>query len=212
MSMRPKYLTFDPADEDTDGFANNVTATSGAAFTLAVTEVSDGLAHKVVITPSGAVTGDYTISGLDADGQEQSEVLATDAGNAVTSVYYYSEITSVLAPSGLGAETVDIGWADEFASETIPLEIYLKNGSYVNCQVDLTGTANYDIEGTMSDLHNPTSPPPAQEDFLWMNDATFANKSADLQGKLALLYRAIRFVFNSYSSGAEASLAIITPR
>lgn len=211
MTMRPAYYSFDPADADADGFANDVTAASGAPFTLAATEVSDGLAHKVSLTPSGAVTGDYTISGLDADGEPQSEVLATDAANAVTSVLFYSELTSILAPSGLGAETVDIGWVDEFASQTIPLEIYL-HGIPVNCQVTLAGTANFDIEDTMSDIRASTSPPPAQNDFTWLNDANFTNKSASLSAQLAVVARAIRLVINSYSSGAELELAIITPR
>ena len=210
MTMRPKYLTFDPATEDTDGLANNVTAAAGVALTLAANDAGDSLAHKIIITPSGAIAGDFTITGLDADGQPQSETLASDTANAVTSAKYYSSVTSVLAAT-LGAETVDIGWVDEFASKTIPLEIYTDSGN-ASCQVGLTGTANFDIEGTMSDIRASYSPPPGQEDFIWLNDANFANKSASLSADLATNHRAIRLVANSYSAGAELELAIITPR
>jgi hypothetical protein len=114
----------DPANENTSGFANDVNASSGNPFTLTATSSGDSLAHKVVITPSASVTGDYTITGTDADGRVQTETLATDTTNAVTSVKFYLTLTSVLAPSGIGANTVDIGWADEFASKTIVLDTY----------------------------------------------------------------------------------------
>lgn len=211
MTMRPVYYSFAPSTEDTDGFANDVTAASGAPFTLAATEAPDSLAHKVVITPSGSVTGNYTISGQDADGVDISEVLATDTTNAVTSVNFYKTLDSVLAPAGLGAETVDIGWADEVATPTIPLEIFTDSGN-VSCQVTVSGTANFDIEGTMSDIRASYSPPPAQDDYTWLNDANFTNKSASLAADLATNWRAIRLALNSYSAGAELGLAIITPR
>ena len=211
MTMRPVYYDFAPAAEDTNGFANDVTAASGQPFTLAATVSGDDLAHKVVITPSGSVTGNYTISGLDADGQTQSETLATDTVNAVTSVNYYSSLTSVLAPSGLGAGTVDIGWADEFCSQTIPVEVFVKEGP-PNCQVTLTGTANFDIEDTLSDIRASYSPPPGQNDYTWLNDANFTAKSASLAVALAVIARAIRLVVNSYTTGATLQLAIVTPR
>ena len=211
MTMRPKYLTFDPATEDTDGLANNVTAAAGVALTLAANDAGDSLAHKIIITPSGAISDDFTITGLDADGQPQSEVLASDAANAVTSTKYYSSVTSVLAAT-LGAETVDIGWVDEFASPTIPVEIFLKNGALIGCQLAITGTISVDIQDTMSDIRASYSPPPGQEDFTWLDDANFTGKSASMSAQLSVLARAIRLVANSYSAGAEVELSIITPR
>jgi len=101
--------SYTPADDDTDGFANDVAGTSGVAFVLAATTPADGLGHLVIITPSGSVTGSYIITGTDASGLYQTETLATNTTNAVTSVKYYKTLTSVLAPSGIGAETVDIG-------------------------------------------------------------------------------------------------------
>ena len=211
MTMRPHYLTLDVADEDDNGFANDVTAASGAAFTLITDETPDGLAHKVVITPSGAVTGNYTITGLDADGNEETETLATDTTNAVTSVNFYASDLVVTAPSGLGAETVDIGWADEVASPTIPLEIYLQ-GDRPSVQVTVTGTIGFDVEVTNSDIRSSYSPPPNQADFDWLNDANFTAKSASLIASLATIARACRVVINSYSSGAALDVAIVTPK
>lgn len=95
---------------DTDGYANDVNTTDGLPFTLAATVPGDSLAHKVIITPSGSVTGDYIITGTGPNGQSQTETLATDTTNAVTSAKYYKSVTEVLAPAGIGANTVDIGW------------------------------------------------------------------------------------------------------
>lgn len=210
MTMRPVYYSFAPADEDTNGFANDVTAASGTPFTLITDETPDGLAHKVVITPSGSVTGSYTITGEDADGISHTETLATDTTNAVTSVNTYKAGLVVLAPSGLGAATVDIGWADEFTSKTIPLEIFSEQPA--TCAVELTGTANYDLESTLDDIRATYSPPPSQSDYVWFNETNFTNKSADTQAVLIGHPRALRLAVNSYSSGAVLKLAIITPR
>lgn len=210
MTMRPHYLTLDAADEDTDGFANDVTAAAGEAFDLAATAPTDGLAHKVIITPGGSVTGNYTITGLDPDGQAISETLATDTTNAVTSTSYFSELTAVLAPSGIGSETVDIGWVDEISSPTIPLEFYTHQGP-PSVQVTVTGTINFDVQVTNSDLRASYSPPPAQGDFTWLVDTNFDGKTASLIDTLANVVRACRVLVNSYSSGAALEVAIISP-
>lgn len=210
MTMRPVYYSFSPANEDTDGFADNVTAAAGTAFTLITDKTPDGLAHKVVITPSGAVTGSYTITGLDADGVEHSEILATDGALAVTSVNTYVSELVVLAPTGLGAATVDIGWADEVVSQTIPLEIFSVQPT--TAQVTVTGTAGFDIEVTASDIRASYSPPPSQSDYTWLNDANFTAKSASLISPLVGHPRACRLAINSYSTGAVLELALITPR
>lgn len=94
----------------TDAVVNNGTASSGVAITLLLTETSDGLAHKLIITPSGSVTGNYGISGNNANGEPISETLATNTTNAVTSAKYYMDGFVITAPSGLAGQTVDIGW------------------------------------------------------------------------------------------------------
>lgn len=101
-----------------NGFANDVNAASGVAFALAATSVGDSLAHKVRVTPSKSVTGNYTLTGTDANGGV-TETLATNTNNAVTSAKYYKTLTSVLAPSGITDATVDIGWTADSVSEWV---------------------------------------------------------------------------------------------
>jgi hypothetical protein len=211
---RNRYqIDMDMATEDTDAYANDVTAASGAPFTLLTTSAGDSLAHKVVITPSGSVTGNYTITGTDADGRAQTEVLATNTTSAVTSVKYYLTLTSVLAPSGLGAETVDIGWADEVASYTILLND--SSGYQAGVMVDHTGTANWTIQVTNQDLSKNTTAPfdfDDQEDIFWFADTAFTSKSADTAASLVIRgLTAMRVVLNSFTAGAELQIFVTNP-
>lgn len=207
-------IDIDPATEDTDAYANDVNASAGDPFTLAATSAGDSLAHKVIITPSGSVTGNYTITGTDADGQTQTETLATDTVNAVTSAKYYLTLTSVLAPAGIGAETVDIGFVDEVASRTILLDSSRSEPATVS--VDHTGTANWTIQTTVQQADHRGYAAPFdfddQEDLFWFNDANFTTKTADTNNSLGLRgLTAMRVVLNSYSAGAELQVFVTYP-
>lgn len=203
--MRAKTIDIDVADEDTDGYADDADTDNGAAVSLLVNTPTDGLAHKVVVTPSGSVSGNYTLVGTDADGKSISETLATDTTNAVTSSAYFKTLTS-FTNATVGAETIDIGWADEVASATIPLCVYRPYPPTV--QANVTGTLNFDIEVTNSDVTTNTG----QNNFIWVNEGNFTAKTADLLDDLALPgYRAMRVILNSYSSGAELQLYLTFP-
>lgn len=150
--MKKLNLTGTSVAQDTNNIAAAVTAASGVAFTLITNETPDGLAHKLIITPSGSVTGNYGISGLDADGVAVSETLATNTTNAVTSAKYYSTGIIITAPSGLGSETVDIGYTADSVSETVHPELNssITDGAFnigFGCTVG-TGTPTYTVQHT----------------------------------------------------------------
>jgi hypothetical protein len=212
MTMRPVVYSFTPDDESTTYFATGLTGAGPwdtGDFTLS--ETADGLAHQLSLTSAANLSGiTITVTGTDADGRSISEAITGPNANTVESTNYFKSISAISAGATLGANTMDVGIVDEFASQTIPLEVYLTSQP-PSAQVVLSGTAGFDIEGTLSDIRASYSPPPAQGDFSWVNDANFTAKSATLVGNLAVSYRAIRLVVNSYSSGAELELAIITP-
>lgn len=212
MTMRPVYYSFDPADEDDNGIADDLTgAGPWDSGDFVTTDMPDGLAHQVSLKSAANLSGiQITVTGTDADDREVSETRAGPNANTVETSAYFKTVTAISAGATLGANTMDVGWVDEFASQTIPLEIYLHNET-VNCQVNLTGTAAFDIETTLSDIRGDPNDPPAQGDLTWVDDANFTNKSADIQAKLATVARALRLVVNSYSSGAELELGIVTP-
>lgn len=208
--MYPIKLSYTPADDDTDGFANDVNTTAGLPFALTATSAGDGMAHLVIITPSGSVTGDYTLTGTDADGFAQTEVLATNTVSAVTSVKYYSTLTEVLAPSGIGAETVDIGWTDDVVSPCFPLN-WRQTDFQVSLGVDISGTIDFTVQYTLNQLHPQLHnvPDPAPSTFTWWPHADLTAKTADTAATLVTPVTAIRLLVNSLTAGATAALFVV---
>lgn len=212
--MRPKQIDFDPANANLTGFASNVT---GAAFTLTTTATSDGLAHQVSIRNDSATDHSgktVTLVGTDADGRAQTEVVTGPGTSAtVESTKYFKTLTSATPSATIGADTFDIGWVDEVASQTIPLDWRRQTPPTIH--VVVTGTINYDIEGTLQDIYSDGSAPftaTDQGDFEWFNDANFTAKTATLVDDLALPgYRAIRVVINSYTDTAELQVFLTYP-
>ena len=202
--MRPITVSYTPADDDTDGFANDVNTTSGLPFTLAATTAGDDLAHLVIITPSGSVTGNYLLTGTDADGHTQTETLATSTTNPVTSAKYYKTLTQVLAPAGIGANTVDIGWTDDIVSPTIPLD-WPVNPINVSIFVDISGTISYTAQHTFQNVLAVANP--AQG--VWMPHATVVSKTVDFDGTYTFPVMATRLLINSLSSGATIAFTVI---
>lgn len=204
--MYPIEFSYTPADDDTDGFANDVTAASGLPFTLAATTPNDGLAHKVIITPSGSITGSFALTGTDADGLAQTETLATNTTNPVTSAKYYKTLTQVLAPAGLGAETVDIGWTDVCIGPTFPLN-WRQPNFQISLGVDVTGTINYTVQHCLEDIRK-ASP----STLTWWPHATLVSKTADADGNYASPVTATRLLINSLTATATIDFQIIQGR
>lgn len=179
--------TYSSAAQDTDNLANDVTAASGVAFTLITDAMPDSLAHKIIITPSGSVTGNYTITGYDADGSAVSETLATNTTNAVTSVNYYKSSIVVKAPSGLGANTVDIGYTAAAVSGAINVQPKNRNGFFaLGISVDSTGTSGYSLQQSYGGE--------------WFNHASIVTKTASADGSILFPVKALRLIFTAASA------------
>jgi hypothetical protein len=208
--MRPYKVTYTPAGVDLDGYADDVTAAAGEPFPLSATEPGDGLAHLVVITPSGAVTGNYTISGLSLEGVSISEVLATDGGSDVSSAKFYAEVTSVLAPSGLGSETVDIGWSDDCVVPVYPLN-WRQDNFQVSLAVFVTGTTNYTVQHTFNELYSLAAEPPplSSEDYTWWPHATLVTKTASADGNYAFPVTATRLLINLVTDNPTLTFFVV---
>jgi len=167
--------------------ASGVTTASGAAFTLAAAVPADGVAHKVIITPSGSVTGNYTISGKGFDGVPLTETLATNTTSAVTSVNYYLSDLVVNAPAGLGAETVSVGFTA--AAITPPVLIHNRDGrgsSFLGISVD--GSGAYSLQQNYGGE--------------WFAHATIATKTTSEQGSILFPVMFLRLIFTAATTVA----------
>lgn len=177
---------------DADGYANDVAGTSGQPFTLAATAPGDSLAHLVIITPSGSVTGNYTLTGTGPEGQAQTETLATDTTNAVTSSKYFKTLTQVLAPSGIGANTVDIGWTAASVSAWKVLPKFAEVPIGIGVTV-VSGSPTYTLQHTY-------------DGSAAFNHATIASKSSSFDGSITAPVQAIRL---SWAAAGSLSLAAL---
>jgi len=204
--MRAKLLDLDPANASLTGFLSNAT---GATWALDATSSGDSLAHQVSIRNDSATDHSAKtaiLTGTDADGKAQTETVNLPAGSAtIESTKYFLTLTSVVPSATIGADTMDIGWVDEFTSQTIPLNHYANNAASV--QVTVTGTINFDIEDTLENPFDATLVDQAALD--WLNDANFTAKTASLANNLSMTgVRAIRVVVNSYTDTAELQVYI----
>ena len=212
MTMRPVHKTYTVATVSTTGIATGLTG-AGPFTAFTASGPGDGLAHVISLTSSANLSGiNITILGTDADGVTQTETRAGPTGNTVNTTALFATITSITAASTLAANTMDVGWTAVSNGGTIPTEFYLQ-GAPTSCQVALTGTAGFDIETTLSNLHPAGATPSLQSAYTWLNDANFTGKSASLAADIAVKgITALRLAVNSYSTGAVLVLSVITPK
>ena len=190
--MRPYSKTYTPTPADDNGLATTVGGTSGVAFVqIATTVGTDGLAHLILITPDGSITGNFTITGTDADGDAQTEVLTTNTTNAVTSAKYYATVTSVLAPAGIGSANVIIGWTDVNVSPIYPLD--WASTAQAAITISVTGTINFTVQETLANVLSGVA-------AAWSSIAALANKTAITSSVSVAGATAFRVLINSLTS------------
>jgi len=201
--MRPQTFDVDLADASLTGFASNVT---GAAFTLTANAATDGLAHQVSIKNDSATDHSgktVTLVGTDPNGNALTEVVTGPTGTAtVESTGYFLTLTSATPSATIGADTFDIGWVDEVASHTYPIDWRAANPCAIH--VVVTGTINYTVQETYENVLAGETP-------VWTAITAFSAKTATVAGTATVGATAIRLIVNSYSSGAELQMYTSQP-
>ena len=209
--MYPIKFSYTPTALTANGIAPAGTGgTSGVAFVLAAAfiaagyAIGDRLAHKITIAPSGSVSGNYTIAGTDADGIAQSETLATDTVNTVTSAKYWKTVTSILAPSGIGSETVTIGWNGVAVGPTYPLN-WRSADFQVSLALVITGTISITVQHCFEAMSSAGAP----STLSWFPHASLVTKTASADGNYAFPVTATRLLMNSVTTGATVAFSIV---
>lgn len=219
--MQPIALDFDPANADDNGIADDlVTGTSwdSSDSEWVATSSGDNLAHQLVVTTAGNETGStktLTITGTDADGRPQTDAVILPSATTVETTKYFLTITSAVSDVAT-IDTMDIGWVDEFASQTIVPDFYSEYAPLVS--LDITGTINLDVELSnnnpfiLGDTSNriPSALQLAdQSAMLWINDDSLAAVTSSAHGKISdWPVKALRIVCNSYTNTAEVQVNI----
>lgn len=209
-------LDMDPLDVDTNGIAENQT-TAGAAdldlngaqvvggvwniYAIPTTAYSEGVGGvRIAIDSAGDVSSViFTVYGTDQDGLERTEEITGVTTSAVNSVTFWQTITRIAAGAAVGSN-VFVGPIDQIVSETLPLN--WRNNYSATFVVDVTGTLQYDIEESNSEMAAYTDP----VDLVW--GVTQSNRTADLTGSCLNYTTAARVRWDSYSSGAEMQFSL----
>jgi hypothetical protein len=206
--MRAKTIDIDPANVNTTGYDSGLTG--AGPWTITTQNSGDGLAHQVGVgSTSDIQTIILTLTGTDADSFPQTDTVTGINNGTVETTKYFKTLTTISASATIGGATLNVGWVDEVASQTIPLDHFSRVPASV--EIDITNAMNFDIEVSM---RNPWDTGITdQESRAWVNDGNFTSKSADIIDDLMLAgLRAARIVVNSYTDTAELQAYMTFPK
>lgn len=190
--------TYTLAATNAAGYANDVAYADGG-YVLTATTAGDGCAHPVTILGNAATNHSgktFTITGTDANGVAITNAIAGPNGIAtVTSTKRFATVTSVTVDATTGADTFDIGWTDLASSPWVPLDVTQVPFAVGVAAVLVSGSANYDLEHTYSDIStNATA-------HVAFNNATMVGETATTDVGISIPVRAVRLDINSHTSG-----------
>ncbi len=209
--MTTRRFSYDPANADDNGLANDLPTGSAWVFGVDAEYLAqscgDGLAHRLIATtigdePAGNAAV-LTVTGTDADGNTISDAMTLPNAGTVESSEYFASITTLVTQADT-INTFDLGWVDEFVSETV----YLDEEYPSNWQINLTGTISIDTDWSLKDFRRPPSLGD-QNSEPWMDgsgvEATLDAETVDSAAVAGVEagYVAMRFRVNSYTDTAE---------
>ncbi len=215
-----KRLSYDPANADADGIADALpTGTdwslSGDAEWL-LSSAGDSLAHRLILTTTGdEPVGNgptMTLTGTDADDHAITEDRVLPNASTIETVKYFKTVTSATTGSDATINTVDIGWVDEFVSQSNPLD----EKSQSNWHIDLTGTVSIDTDWLVKDwTRTPILGDQNAEPWLDGSGVQAALDGETTDSSIAVVvlegYTYMRFRVNSYTNTAEFDVHFSQP-
>jgi hypothetical protein len=206
--MQPIVLgPYTVEDADSTFYAN--AAWDGAGpFYPSTTTTPDGLAHQVTLTVAtdDYSSVDFTLIGLDANGNSITETLAGPNNNTVTSTKYFSQLTEVTVSAsfggGPGENSVSAGFANPALMKVVPLDARSVAPALIG--VDISGTIDYTVKQTPNDVFvvNP------EQNCSWFSIAALATKTSDLIEPASVGARGIQLLINSATNPATIKLSI----
>jgi len=207
-----RRFSYDPANADPDGIADALT--TGTDWSLSgdsewlLSSAGDLLAHRLIATTAGDEPANndplMTFTGTDADGNVITDTVTLPNATTVESSEYFLTVTSATTGANATVGTVDVGWVDEFVSQSIKLD-----GNYQsNWQINLTGTISIDTDWLVKDrLRPPLLSEQNVEPWLDGSGVQAALDAETGDSSLAVVvlegYKWMRFRVNSYTDTAE---------
>lgn len=199
--MKPLRLTVTPAAADRDGIATaqttvgagNLTLDGALAGTLAIP------GHVSVYSAGNISTVTFTVTGTDRYGRAISEDIVGPDTTPDTNVgsLNFATVTQVYADGAVGTD-VEIGSADEFETQWVPVDYHSPVGSV---QVELSTGAGltWEWQSTNADIADPGF---QESDVAGIADATLTGQTTSARGGDSLYASATRIAVTGYTSGS----------
>lgn len=216
---RPKTVTLTLA-VDADGICASQTPGGSGSLTLDgaligtdpqnSTIYTSSTAQQIGITSAGNDSGrTFTVTGKGYDSNSVwtdpiSEAITGPNATTVESSYYYTEISDI-SIDGAAAGAITIGPVDEAISPLIPLNYITASDTGIASGV--TGTINYDIDVTLSEIQDSS----ATIDFL-PDASVLTGQTAAAEMSITSGARAVRVQVNSGSDAGEVRVNIVQSR
>jgi hypothetical protein len=177
------------------GSANTPLTLTAAPYVL-------DFARRIGITSAGDDHNiSFAISGLDWNGQPQTETLAGTNASVAQSLFDYTKILSI-TPSAATASTVAAGTTTVASSRPINLDEY--GNPQVSLQVTVSGTVNATVQQSL----DSTASSGGYTTVTWVNhpDTALVNLTSTVQSNYAYLPKLVRIVLNGGTGSVVLSV------
>lgn len=208
---RPIIIDLDLADVDANSVFEDQTLGGAGNFTLNGVDVTDGVwtspdgfARQISFESAANLSAlTFTITGYTDSKQHNlvtENVTGPNAATVESTGYFYS-ITQIASDGAVGTNC-ECGFVDEAVTDALPLNW---RGGVASVNVDVTGTIDLTIQNTFDDIQNLSD-----LDFNWQDSPSpdLVNITSSTNEAYEGVPSALRAKVNSYSSGAEAQIAI----
>ncbi len=225
--MRPVALQVNLNNTSTTKVAAAQQIATAGALTLAAAasaiDTSGAARFLLITTTENDSAVNYTIVGLDADGNSITETAALPNNTTQASTKAYASVSSFTISAGITAN-MSVGTLNSTAtaySKTIPVDQYARTG--VSVVVEITGTIVYTVQET----YDPILIAPGTSGIIWYNGSLSMDTQntsgagtvgANLVSQSSVSSRSqadkgvtgLRVSIASYSNGATLTMRVIT--
>jgi hypothetical protein len=226
--MRPVTLSVNLNNTSTTKVAVAQQIASAGNLTLAAAasaiDTSGAARYLLLTTGEDDTAVNYTITGLNADGQAITETAALPNHTTASSTKAYASVSSIALSAGITAN-MSVGTLNSTAtaiSKAIPLDFYARTGATIVTEV--TGTIVYTVQETFDDVLSQSG---STVNAIWYNgslsmDTQNTSGGGTVGANLLSLSSvngrsqadkgatAVRLSIASYSNGATLKMRVIT--
>lgn len=204
--MRPISTITATLTDDANGIAEDQTTGGAADLVLDGVLVTDGIATAaeaqiVSIEGAGNSSGiTFTISGTDADGNDQSQTITGPNAATVKTTAFFKTVSQISA-SGAVTGNVEVGWLEADGAVTKSIVTNWRQSPYnQGLFVVITGTLTATIQHTEDDPEG-TFTNTFSTDATWRATTGLAAITATDEDVINFPVRAVRGIITAYTSG-----------